>query len=215
MKKLLIALLFSIFLTIPYAVYASGESEDSRETTVASETSVVSLEDESITTTDGDTTTVTSKYFDLVLTRRAQLPFGKKVPYEIQITSHIDSNQTQILWEVPTTLEVKAKHSEFVSIGKDETKTFKATVTPKRDGTYVVNVSVVSWQHDTNYTNSVKDTLTFDQNLVLQPVSDAYRIGNILKIFVILVLSGILIFLGYYFAKKSIKPLKKWLTPPM
>ena len=216
MKKLTLTILLLVTtLLTPTLIFASGGDDETSQPEVQSENSVVDLESESTVTSEGDTTTVTNKYFDLVLIRKAQLPFGKKVPYEIQITSHIDSERTQILWEVPTTLEVNPRHSEFVSIAKDETRTYKANITPKRMGTYVVSVNVVSWQHDTNYTNSVKDTLVFDQDLVLQPVSDAYRVGNILKIFVIFVLCGIVLFLGYYFTKKSIPMIKKWLTPPM
>ena len=151
----------------------------------------------------------------MVLIRKAQLPFGKKVPYEIEITSHIDSPKTQILWEIPTTMTISEKHKEFISIGKDETKTFKATLTPNRKGTYVVGVNVISWQFDTNYTNSIKDTLEFDKNLVLQPVSDAYKVGNILKIFLLIIMSLVAIYMGYFLTKKGMKYIKKWLTPPM
>jgi hypothetical protein len=214
MKKIVTTLAF--LLLFPFSIWASGTTTEEISTEENKETqNIVNLEEESVVISDGDTKTVTSKYFDLVLIRKAQLPFGKKVPYEIEITSHIDSPKTQILWEVPTTMTINAKHNEFISIGKDETKKFKATLTPNRDGTYVVGVNVISWQFDTNYTNSIKDTLEFDKNLVLQPVSDAYKVGNILKIFLLIVMSLVALYAGYFFTKKGMKYIKKWLTPPM
>lgn len=153
-------------------------------------------------------------YFDLTLERRPQTPFGNFVPYILTVTSHIDSPRTQILWNMPTTLEARPRHNEFVSLKKDQTYTFRGRVRPLRDGTYDFSVSTISWQHDTNYTNSISDTVTFDRNLVLQPVSSHYQILNILKFVAIaIVFIGICI-LSVIVVKKYTKKAKDWLTPP-
>lgn len=199
MKTILVS--FLLLFTFPLITFAEEEvvTED--------------VSSEQVVSTEENITTATSKYFDLVLTRSAQLPFGKKVTYEIEITPHMDSNKTQIIWDLPSTIEVSPKHTEFVELKKEETGTYKATITPTREGTYVINVNVISWQYDTNYTNSIKDTVTFDQSLILQPVSTAYQVGNALKIFLILILSAGTIYIGYVLSKKGSKSLKKWLTP--
>jgi len=110
-------------------------------------------------------------------------------------------------------MDVTPRHSQFVNIAEGETKVYKATVTPNREGTYVVNVNVVSWQYDTNYTNSIKDTITFDEDLILQPISTAYILGNILKIFLIILLFVGIGLLAFVLVKKNTARLKKWLTP--
>jgi hypothetical protein len=206
MRKILLTI--GILLLLPSLAIASG-LEESEDTTIIEDVKA----EQTMETVDENTVKTTSKYFDLVLTRSSQLPFGKKVTYEISITPHLDSSKTQILWEVPTTMDVNPRHSEFVSIAEGETKTYKATITPNREGTYVVNVNVVSWQYDTNYTNSIKDTITFDENLVLQPVSTAYILGNALKIFLIIILFAALGLLTFVLVKNNTAKIKKWLTP--
>ena len=126
----------------------------------------------------------------------------------------MDSPKTEILWSYPATLDVKPKHNRFIKMKEGEVYSVKAVVKPKNKGTYNISVSVISWQHDTNYTNSVGDSLTFDRNLVLQPISSEYMLTNILMVIGIIIILGIGIFLLMKFSKKGAEKAKKWLTPP-
>jgi hypothetical protein len=163
---------------------------------------------------DENTKEVSNMYFDLTLERRPQSAFTKNIPYILTITPHINSRRTQILWNIPQFLEVNTKHSEFVSLVEGETYTFKANIKPMRGGTYDFSVSVIAWQHDTNYTNTIGDRVQLNNNLVLQPVSQEYQIFNILKfVLIFLLFVGLCALVLIGFSKISPK-LKKWLTPP-
>lgn len=153
-------------------------------------------------------------YFDLILEQKPQTPFGNYIPYILTITPHIDSARTQILWNMPTTLEARPRHDDFVSLQKGETYTFRGRVKPLRGGTYDFSISVISWQHDTNFTNTISDTVRINRNLVLEPVSSQYQILNILRyVGFILLFVGISI-LAVKLVKKYMQKAKKWLTPP-
>ncbi len=157
---------------------------------------------------------VTNQYFDIKLIRGGQSAFTRKVTYTVEITPHLDSPKTQILWNAPATLEIAPKHKEFISMNKDTTYTIKGLIKPKKGGVYPITVSATSWQHDTNYTNSASDDVTFDKSLKLQPVSQSYIIGNILKFPLILILGAGLILAAIKTVRKYSPAAKKWLTPP-
>jgi hypothetical protein len=208
-------------------IYPENEeaTEEEKEQTQQSEPVLVTEDEENQETEmeegeieetiiDENTKKTQNRYFDLTLERKPQTPFGKSVPYILTITPHIDSPRTQILWNTPSTLESNPKHSEFVALESGQTYTFKGRVKPLRAGVFDFSVSVISWQHDTNYTNSISDNITFNSNLVLQPVSTHYQLLNILK-FVLIALAFVgLIFLTVVLVKKYKQKAKKWLTPP-
>jgi len=153
-------------------------------------------------------------YFDLTLERGFQTPFGKYVPYTLTVTPHLDSNKTQILWNTPSTLEAVSNHPEFVSLEAERTYTFEGKIKPLKSGTYDFSISVLSWQYDTNYTNSISDNLTFDKNLTLQPIGARYKYLNILKFSLIGIAFIALVVLTIIVVKSYMKKAKKWLTPP-
>lgn len=176
------------------------------------------LVDDLIKTVEEKGTTQTeslNQYFDISLIRGGQSAFTKGVSYTIKVTPHMDSPRTQIQWSHPTALKVSMKHKEFVAMEKGVTYTLKATVSPQRSGTYPVAVSAVSWQHDTNYMNTARDNITFDKNLVLDPVSQSYVIGNIAKFVTIFLLAGGAIFAVIKLVKKYTPKAKQWLAPPV
>lgn len=153
-------------------------------------------------------------YFDLRLTRGVQSPINKSIPFTVYITPKIDSPRTQILWDVPTVFNLKTKHTEFVNLEKGKTYKYSASLTPDRDGAFNIAVNVISWQHDTNKTNTVKETITIGKGLTIQPPDARYTTGLI--IFVLAVILGIV---GFLFAlvkiiQHFITDIKKWLTPP-
>lgn len=95
-----------------------------------------------------------------------------------------------------------------------KTYTVKANIKPLREGTYEITASVISWQHDTNYANTINDTLTFDESLVLQPSSTRYKVMSVVK-YIILVLAIIAACFGIAkLIKKFMPKIKEWFTPP-
>lgn len=172
------------------------------------------LKNEALRNAQENTERTQNTYFDLTLERGSQTPFGKYVPYILTITPHLDSSKTQVLWNVPSTLEAKPKHPEFVNLDTGKTYTFEGKIKPLKSGTYDFSISVLSWQYDTNYTNSISDNLTFDNNLVLQPMGAKYRYLNILKFALIGIAFIGLTILTVIVVKSYMKKAKKWLTPP-
>jgi len=156
----------------------------------------------------------TTKYFDLELVQAPQSPLGKTITYTLNIKPLMDSPETEILWNYPATLNVTPKHNRFIKMKEGETYSIKAVVKPKNAGTYNISVSVISWQHDTNYTNSIGDSLNFNENLVLQPVSFEFRLANILMVIGAVLIIGIGIFLVTKISKIGAEKARKWLTPP-
>ena len=208
MKKILIALLFlsSLFSSVLFAAGDVVLKEDTNMETISAQKEEVQI--------DENTKQVSNKYFDLILEKKLQSPLGNYVPYVLTIKPHINSSKTQILWNVPNTLGVTTKHEEFVNLVDGEEYTFKANIKPLREGSYDFSVSVISWQYDTNYTNSIDDNVTFNKGLVLQPTSSQYKILNIMKYLVILFVFVILCILAVAVVKKNMIKAKKWLTPP-
>lgn len=160
------------------------------------------------------TSSVNTKYFELSLLRTSQNPLTKSISYTLNIKPLIDSTETEILWNTDLSMIVTPHHKRFVSLKKGEVVSVKATVKPKASGTHDVEVSVISWQHDTNYTDSSKETITLSKDLVIQPVSSEYSTSVILMYVAILIISGVGIFVVIKLVKKGSQKAKKWLTPP-
>lgn len=165
-----------------------------------------------------ETTTVqkdnTNKYFDLVLTRDEQSPLDKSITYTIAITPHMASPKTQILWNAPSSVKINPRHKEFVSLVADKTYSYKVNIKPSKAGTIDLSVNVISWQYDTNYTNSANNTLQIDSNLLVVPLDPGYQVGVIAKVLIIIFLSGGAIWGGIIIAKRVSKKAKVWFTPP-
>jgi len=166
------------------------------------------------TTVDENTTRATNKYFDLTLSEGLQSPVDKSITYTLTIIPHIDSSKTQIIWDSSSTIKITPHHKEFVSVTKDVESKYKATIKPSVSGEYKITVSVVSWQFDTNYTNTVNNSLTLSNGLVSQPVTPEYTILVVIEILVLIGISGLAIWGGIELSKKVMKKTKVWLTPP-
>ena len=189
MKKILILSQILLIMFIPYSRIFGQEEEVAIETT-------------------------STQYFDLSISRDIQSAWNNSVTYTVTITPEINSERTQILWDAPTAVEITPKHKDFVNLTRGETYTFKAKIKPERSGSYEISVNVISWQHDINYTNSVSEIITFDNNLHVIPQDKNYIYGVIVKYLVVGILIGLLTWGIVIFAKKGVKSLKKWLTPP-
>ena len=134
-----------------------------------------------------------NQYFNLKLTQVSQSVFDKSIKYSLEVTPLKDSAKTQILWEAPLSFTVTPKHKDFVSMAVGQTYIYEAIVHPTRGGVYEITASVTAWEYDTNYTNTVSQTLTLNDSLVSQPVSSDYQVGVILFTVLILLVSGLAI----------------------
>lgn len=155
-----------------------------------------------------------NKYFELTLQKITQSAFDKSILYELTIKPLIDSPRTQITWVAPLSFKTNPKHSEFVDLEIDQIYTYKANIKPMKSGTYDISVSVVSWQYDTNYTNSISDTVVINNSLLVVPVFSEYTTGVIIITVISLLLFAFLIWFVIKLAKKGAAKAKKWLTPP-
>ena len=155
-----------------------------------------------------------NQYFDLKLTQVSQSPIDKSIKYSLEVTPLKDSAKTQILWEIPDSFSVNPKHQEFVSLSVGQTYVYEAIVHPTRSGMYEITASVTAWEYDTNYTNTVSQTLTLSASLVSQPASSDYQVGRILFIVLILLVTGFAIWASAKLTKMIMVKTKKWLTPP-
>jgi hypothetical protein len=216
MRKFLYHLItFFVILTTVLALKPAFAADDVTTTQEEAETDEVMVDQGTTETVIDDHTTLSeNRYFDLTLERGPQTPFGQYVPYTLTVTPHLDSPRTQILWNMPTTLEAYPKHKEFVSLEKDQTYVFEGRIKPLRGGIYDFSISVISWQYDTNYTNSVGDNVVFNDSLVFQPVSSYYNWMNVLKFGLLFVGFAVAIVVTVILVKKYTKKAKKWLTPP-
>ena len=166
------------------------------------------------TEVDENTSMATNKYFDLTLSEGVQSPLNKNITYTLTIIPHLTSSRVQIIWDSSSTIKITPKHEEFVSVTDGGEYTYKAVISPSASGTYKVNVSVIAWQYDTNYTNTVSNSLTLNSGLVSQPVTIEYIILVVIEILIIFAIVGLLIWGGIEFSKKMLKKTKSWLTPP-
>lgn len=208
MKKILsILILFTIILSSSYSLVKAQEATATVEDTTSGN---YTLE----TTVDENTTRATNKYFDLTLSEGLQSPLDKSITYTLTILPHIDSSKTQIIWDSSSTIKITPRHSEFVGVTKDVESTYKATVKPSVSGEYKITASVVSWQYDTNYTNTVNNSLTLNSGLVSQPVTPQYTILVVIEILVLIGVSGLAVWGSIELSKKFLKKTKVWLTPP-
>jgi hypothetical protein len=189
MKKFIITIALFLIALFPVVSYAQEEDENTLNTT--------------------------TQYFDIKLVRDGQSAWNKNVTYEIYVTPKIDSPKTQILWDAPTAVEITPRHKEFVDMYRGQTYSFKAKIKPLRAGSYEVTANLIAWQYDTNYTNSVSDIVTFNQNLIATPIDTSYTISLISKYLIIALGSGLVIWGLVVFGKKGVVALKKWLTPPI
>ncbi|KUK77059.1 MAG: seg [candidate division WS6 bacterium 34_10] len=164
--------------------------------------------------TESEELTPQVQYFDIEMQRLGQSAWNKDVTYEIYVTPRIDSPETQIIWDAPKAIDISPKHPEFVDLYKGQTYTFRAKVKSNKAGKYEITANLIAWQHDTNYTSSVTDIVTFDNDLLVQPVDSSYKVNLIIKYLIIFLLIGGATYIAVIYLKKGLEKLKVWLTPP-
>ncbi len=198
-------ILFSILLSIGVVSNAYAQ-----ETTTEESTGEYTLQ----TDVDENTSMATNKYFDLTLSEGVQSPLNKNITYTLTIVPHLTSSKVQIIWDSSSTIKITPKHPEFVNVTDGGEYTYKAVVKPSASGTYKINVSTIAWQYDTNYTNTVSNSITLDSHLVSQPITIEYIILVAIEVLIILAVAGLSIWGGIEISKKLLKKTKSWLTPP-
>lgn len=212
MKKIV-----SFLLSFLFCITSVGEvlADTNTAVTETTDTSTSSGDYTLQTQVDDSTTKAVNKYFDLTLTQDLQSPLDKSITYTLTVVPHLDSAKTQMIWNnSSSSLTVTPRTKGFVSMTAEQTYTYKAVVKPTTSGTFTISVSVISWQYDTNYTNSVENTLVLNSGLVSQPMGTAYLILLVVEVLVII---GILLFAGWgikKLVKRYRKAAKDWLTPP-
>lgn len=214
MKKFLLSLF--IILTSSILIF-SQEQDDGltyEEYLENQPSEEVVLEEEALTTEVGNISTSSNPYFDLELVRGFQSPLSKKISFKVNITPKIDSSKTQIIWSIPSVFTVEESHPSFVSLNKGETYTYTAKLHPKKEGKYDISVNVVSWQFNSNKSNSVSQNVTLSSSLVVQPVDTMYIVTLLLFVLLIIALTAGFIYLLNKSIKLLIKKAKVWLTPP-
>lgn len=158
--------------------------------------------------------TTSSEYFDIEIEVGTQSPWSNKVPLTIKFRSTVDSDKTEITWDTPAGLEVKANHKQFVSVVKDQVYSYTANVDPQQAGSYEIGVNVTAWQYNTNYTSSNITSLTFDKDLVTLPQTIGYGSAVVFK-YISVALMVIVAIIGLIFGSKiGVSKLKSWLKPP-
>lgn len=163
---------------------------------------------------DQENNSTSTKYFEINIVREGQSALNKAVKYTIYVTPKLDSPKTQILWDAPAAIGITPKHKEFVDLYRGETYSFRAGVKAAKPGTYEISVNLIAWQHDTNYTNSVSDIVTFNENLLAVPIAPAYTYGQIAKYLIIALLISGAGWVVVMYSKKGVKLFKRWITPP-
>ncbi|PKN02788.1 hypothetical protein CVU76_02040 [Candidatus Dojkabacteria bacterium HGW-Dojkabacteria-1] len=202
------------FLLLPIILLTSTLYSFAQEVVVDEDVAESESKPVVVENTEKKTVTSTNKYFELELIRGTQSPLNKSIPFTLYITPKIDSERTQILWELPSTLEARTSHREFVNLQKDQTYKFNVSIKPQREGSYDVTANVIAWEYNTNYTNSVSSTITLSNNLVVQPVDSEYSVSIMLMFVIGLIILAVGGFLVYKSSDKVVKRLKIWLTPP-
>lgn len=205
MKKIIFTLSILLLLTIP--VFAQETEMDLLNEDVEVKNQVTDIENSTVTSTN--------QYFKLELKRGVQSPITKKIPFTVYITPKMDSSRTQISWNIPTSFKLEQKHEEYVSLKKDQTYSFSASVKPEQKGTYDITVNVISWQYNTNKSNSAYYNITLNESLVIQPLDPKYTLLLLLFIFGVLVACGVFIFVIIKSLKILVAKAKAWITPPV
>lgn len=163
---------------------------------------------------DTNTSETSSQYFNIELKKGVQNPITKKIPFKIVITPKINSSKTQILWNVPTVFTVTKNHSEFVSLIRDQTYTYSALLKPNKEGSYNISVNVVSWQTDSNKSNSADTNITLNKSLIVSPIETMYIVYIFLIVLLVAGIATLIIFLLSKGIKLLVKKAKIWFTPP-
>lgn len=207
MKRIMLFVLSIFLITTP--LFAQEDLEVTSETDEQFDKAVQVADEKN------NSVTSTNQYFEIELKRGTQSPISKKIPFTAVITPKIDSPKTQILWNVPTVFKFDSNNPEFVSLKKGETYSYSISIEPDKAGAYDISVNVISWQYNTNKSNSANYNITIGDSLTIQPTDPQYTMLLLLMIFGILAGTGLITFLLIKSIKMLIKKAKIWLTPPL
>ena len=209
-KFLQFVLVIWLIATNSCSVFAAESKTDSKSTNSLTIQDITS----NLKTIDEFTHQTENEYFTLQLSQKGQSPFTGEVTYELLITPHLTSKDTQILWIVPSTIEITSQNNIFQPMQEEYTYKVQDKFKLLKEGTYQITAQVVSWQHDTNYANSISDTIIASDELLAQPVSTSYKLQLALKYALIFLGIAGSVVLVYFLVKKNFWKIKDWFTPP-
>lgn len=152
--------------------------------------------------------------FEIRITVGTQSPWNKRVPLILTVIPNLDSERTEVSWDVPFGVEIIDGNKNFFSASKGKSFERKVYLLPSKSGRYTITANVTNWGYGSNYTSSENITLTFGQDLVTEPETANYTTASIIRYTMILLFAGGGI-IGIYFGfKKFKKPIKAWFKPP-
>ncbi len=136
----------------------------------------------------------------------AQSVLNGKIPINVYVTPHIDSNRAEITWDLPRGLDSGEESNVWFEMQEDVDRNFTLEVMPEKSGKYKVVVEVTVWHYDTNYVASDWVELEIDENLEVTPAPEEYKRNkmmlNFAKIAGVIVVTGLVIGSGVIGFKK-------------
>lgn len=153
--------------------------------------------------------------FDIELVVGTQSPWNKKVPITVKVRPSQDTTRTNITWDYPVGLELSDKYeSNYEAIPQGQVWSYTIKVKPVVSGTYTVAATATDWGYGSNFTSSESVSVTFNENLVVTPITAQYTTAVTVR-YIVIVLLGILgMAVLYILGRIGLKSLKKWLKPP-
>lgn len=215
--KNILGILFSFLLISPIFAEEFEDLYDEAtldENTETSDTTTEDTNDEEVVDTTSEEY-LSQNFYTVEIVRGSQSAFDKYVPLTVRIIPNETPVKTQITWDVPDTMDIRVKHSEFISsMVEGETYEYKVRIKPSESGTYEITVNVTAWQHDSNYTSSESILIEFDNNLVVDSSDTNYVVSMVAKVVLIILALGGAGYGIYIGGKKLMKILSVYLKPP-
>jgi hypothetical protein len=110
-------------------------------------------------------------------------------------------------------IDVQYSGPEFFPVVKGETYHVQAKILPKEAGTHQITINAIAWEYNTNYTSSEPMKIQIDENQEIVPQTQTYKILNVLKYILIILIVISIIIAGYFALKKNMPRIKKWFEP--
>ena len=155
----------------------------------------------------------TKQYFDVEYEVGRQSVWTGSIPLNIYITPSSDYKRVEMTFNNNTMIDVQYSGPEFFPVTKGETYHVQAKILPKEAGTHQITINAIAWEYNTNYTSSEPMKIQIDENQQIVPQTQAYKILNVLKYILIIVIVIALVAAGYFAINKNMTKIKKWFEP--
>lgn len=158
--------------------------------------------------------TQSAKAFSIKITKGTQSIFDNSLPVSVEVTSgeNGDRLEMELSFSNSKLTSTQTAKRTFTSIKANDTKVFEYNLIPNASGDTTAIFKAQLWQNDVNIIQIDSLNLTFDNSLQIVPQTDDYKQNlknwNTLKLFGLVLLLIVLIFLGYLVYKST----KVWLS---